>query len=148
MVIRDKRYIINELKSDITSGEVSLGLINDFRPMINSVIQVNVPTTGGTISYPVSVPVATTSIGISSIYPGVTISTATVTTDTWTNITAPTNPNPMTPIVTESGTDSWISDEGFGIINEDYSTQVIPIDFTYNNNDGSTYINTLNLSQV
>jgi len=35
LVIQDKRYIINTINSDITSGEVSLELINDFRPIIN-----------------------------------------------------------------------------------------------------------------
>ena len=34
LVIQDKRYIINSINSDITSGEVSLELINDFRPVI------------------------------------------------------------------------------------------------------------------
>jgi hypothetical protein len=33
LVIRDKRYIINEMKSDLTSGEVEFTLINDFRPL-------------------------------------------------------------------------------------------------------------------
>jgi hypothetical protein len=35
LVIQDKRYIINTINSDITTGEVSLELINDFRPVIN-----------------------------------------------------------------------------------------------------------------
>jgi hypothetical protein len=34
LVIQDKRYIINSINSDITTGEVSLELINDFRPVI------------------------------------------------------------------------------------------------------------------
>jgi hypothetical protein len=34
LVIQDKRYIINTINSDITTGEVSLELINDFRPII------------------------------------------------------------------------------------------------------------------
>ena len=35
LVIQDKRYMINSLNSDITTGEVSLELINDFRKVIN-----------------------------------------------------------------------------------------------------------------
>ena len=35
LVIQDKRYIINSINSDITTGEVSLELINDFRPVIS-----------------------------------------------------------------------------------------------------------------
>ena len=36
LVIQDKRYIINTINSDITTGEVSLELINDFRKIINT----------------------------------------------------------------------------------------------------------------
>lgn len=39
LIIRDKRYIINELKCNLTSGEVDLELINDFRPVVN----INIP---------------------------------------------------------------------------------------------------------
>jgi hypothetical protein len=35
LIIQDKRYIINTINSDITSGEVNLELINDFRPIFN-----------------------------------------------------------------------------------------------------------------
>ncbi|CAB4153386.1 hypothetical protein UFOVP622_17 [uncultured Caudovirales phage] len=35
LIIQDKRYIINTINSDITNGEVSLELINDFRPIFN-----------------------------------------------------------------------------------------------------------------
>jgi hypothetical protein len=35
LVIQDKRYTINTINSDITTGEVSLELISDFRPIIN-----------------------------------------------------------------------------------------------------------------
>jgi hypothetical protein len=39
LIIRDKRYIINEMKVNLTSGEVDLSLINDFRAVAN----VNIP---------------------------------------------------------------------------------------------------------
>lgn len=51
LIIRDKRYIINELKCNLTSGEVDLELINDFRPVVN----VNLPTVsalGTTVEVP------------------------------------------------------------------------------------------------
>jgi hypothetical protein len=34
LIIRDKRYIINEMKSDLTSGDTDFVLLHDFRPMI------------------------------------------------------------------------------------------------------------------
>jgi hypothetical protein len=39
LIIRDKRYVINEMKVNLTSGEVDLSLINDFRAVAN----VNIP---------------------------------------------------------------------------------------------------------
>lgn len=39
LIIRDKRYIINEMKVNLTSGEVDLSLINDFRAVAN----INIP---------------------------------------------------------------------------------------------------------
>ena len=39
LIIRDKRYIINEMKVNLTTGDVDLSLINDFRPVAN----VNIP---------------------------------------------------------------------------------------------------------
>jgi hypothetical protein len=39
LIIRDKRYVINEMKVNLTSGEVDLSLINDFRAVAN----INIP---------------------------------------------------------------------------------------------------------
>lgn len=50
LIIRDKRYIINDMQSNLTSGEVMLSLYLDFRPMINKVPFYNVPTTGGSVA--------------------------------------------------------------------------------------------------
>ncbi|CAB5218032.1 hypothetical protein UFOVP207_56 [uncultured Caudovirales phage] len=148
LVIRDKRYIINELKSDITSGEVSLGLINDFRPMINEVETVIIDSTGGTTTKWVGFNVNTVnSVDISTTYSGVTISDSNITAPSNVDITIPANSNTPTPIVGENGTDVLITADGWGIANEEGGQAVIPIDFTYNNNDGTSFVNTLNLYQ-
>lgn len=39
LIIRDKRYIINEMKVNLTTGDVDLALINDFRQVAN----INIP---------------------------------------------------------------------------------------------------------
>jgi hypothetical protein len=39
LIIRDKRYVINEMKVNLTTGEVDLSLINDFRAVAN----INIP---------------------------------------------------------------------------------------------------------
>jgi len=49
LVIRDKRYIINSMQSNLTTGEVNFQLILDFRPMVNSTQIPNVGVDGGDI---------------------------------------------------------------------------------------------------
>ena len=39
LIIRDKRYVINEMKVNLTTGDVDLSLINDFRAVAN----INIP---------------------------------------------------------------------------------------------------------
>jgi hypothetical protein len=49
LVIRDKRYIINSMQSNLTTGEVNFQLILDFRPMVNATQTPNVGVAGGDI---------------------------------------------------------------------------------------------------
>jgi hypothetical protein len=56
VIIRDKRYIINDMKSNLTSGEVDLSLYLDFRPMINKVPFFQVPTSGGSVATAINLP--------------------------------------------------------------------------------------------
>jgi hypothetical protein len=56
VIIRDKRYIINDIKSNLTSGEVDLSLYLDFRPMINKVPFYQTPTSGGSIATAINLP--------------------------------------------------------------------------------------------
>jgi hypothetical protein len=149
LIVRDKRYIINELKSDITSGEVSLTLVNDFRPMINDSITstIVIPSTGGTTTFPWAMPNGVISTTFSTPHPGATISPGSTTTSTSIAVTAPTNTNTPTPIWTESTTDVIITDDGWGIVNEESFGVVIPVDAVNLNNDGTTFTNTINLFQ-
>ena len=57
LIIRDKRYIINEMKSNLNTGDVDFQLIMDFRPVINSTIPIpKASTEGGDVNYPVNLP--------------------------------------------------------------------------------------------
>lgn len=57
LVIRDRRYIINEMKTNLTTGDADLQLILDFRPIVNSTNpNPKVSTEGGTIKYTISLP--------------------------------------------------------------------------------------------
>jgi hypothetical protein len=149
LIIRDKRYIINELKSDITSGEVDLALINDFRPMINdsTTETVIVPSGGGTTSFPWKVPNGAIDTTFTSPVSGVTFTPSTTTTNTTVGVTVPVNTNTPTPIWTESTTDNIITDDGYNIVNEQGSGVVVPIEATNTNFNGVTSVYTFNLFQ-
>ena len=57
LIIRDKRYIINEMKSNLNTGDVDFQLIMDFRPIKNSTIPIpKIATAGGNVNYPVNLP--------------------------------------------------------------------------------------------
>jgi len=53
LIIRDKRYIINDIKLDLTSGEATLTLYNDFRDVLNSDI-IEVDSEGEERDMPIS----------------------------------------------------------------------------------------------
>lgn len=55
LIIRDKRYIINEMKSDLTSGDTTFVLLHDFRTMI-PIFPFFIPQLGGNITVPILVP--------------------------------------------------------------------------------------------
>jgi hypothetical protein len=55
VIIRDKRYIINDMKSNLTNGEVDFSLYLDFRPMINTNIPIVEPN-GGTVFLAFNIP--------------------------------------------------------------------------------------------
>lgn len=149
LVIRDKRYIINELKTDITTGEVDLSLINDFRTMINRpALSSNVSSSGGVVSETFFVPsTLVSSATLSSPNSGVTFSETTITSTSAVDITIPANANTPSIIVSESGTDNIITDDGYGIVNEEGFQDIITIDINYNYYDGSTQVDTLNIYQ-
>ena len=75
LVIRDRRYIINEMKTNLTTGDVDLQLILDFRPVVNSTTpNPKVATSGGNVSYNVNLPNNATQVNLSCADRSVTFS--------------------------------------------------------------------------
>jgi hypothetical protein len=57
LVIRDRRYIINEMRTNLTTGDAELQLILDFRPIVNSTNpNPKVSTEGGSVKYLINLP--------------------------------------------------------------------------------------------
>lgn len=119
LIIRDKRYIINSMQSNLTTGEVNFELILDFRPMINSTYQPYVGIAGGTIAVPIDFVNGAISAEISTTVPDITIAPTTIDAPQYVDITLPPN---------TAGT-------------------VYPIDVTYTLNNGITELTNINIIQ-
>ena len=55
LIIRDKRYLINEMKTNLVTGETTFQLLNDFMPVLPARIintEPNVPRVGVPIIFP------------------------------------------------------------------------------------------------
>ena len=132
LIIRDKRYIINELKANLTTGEVTLVLINDFRKIVNT----TVPTQTGisTVLLPILVPNEVSSVAVATTSSGVTFSSASFTTSGLTTITIGASPTEYIAQTTEAGVEI-ITEDGFNVTYEGAAPRQIDINLT------STYIN-------
>ena len=93
LIIRDKRYMINEMQSDLTTGDVSFTLINDFA-QVNPIKLVDTPTgTGNTLRFAILFPNGSDTIDItkSANASNVTLSNPKFTTEGYLDVTVPIN---------------------------------------------------------
>jgi hypothetical protein len=93
LIIRDKRYLINEMQSDLTTGDVSFTLINDFA-QVKPIILVNTPTgTGNTLRFAILFTNGANVVDItkSANASNVTLSNAKFTSEGYLDVTVPTN---------------------------------------------------------
>jgi hypothetical protein len=144
ILIRDKRYIINEIKTETTTGDVDLVLLNDFR----SIKALNAPKTGKgvlTVTVGVLLPTGVTEVALDMGTTGVTASAATITTDTDVVFTYPVV-TPSYTIIAEN-TDDLITEFNQYLRGEEGNTNVYDIELTYTNEDGSTEVDILTLTQ-
>ena len=146
LVIKDKRYLINSISSELTNGKVNLELINDFRPVRNTTDLYSVWDLGGAITIDVGVRTKAKSSNLSTVTPGVTFSTSTITTDTNVVVTIPTNADPITEFTTEEGY-TLITDDSFILRSEQGNDNVIVIDVDETMVDGSTDSYEINIVQ-
>ncbi len=132
LIIRDKRYIINELKANLTTGEVTLVLINDFRKVLNTIVPVQ--TGISTVELPILVPNEVSSVAVATTSSGVTFSSASFTTSGLVTVTMGASPTEFIALTSEAGVEI-VSEELFNITYEGAAPRQIDINLT------STYIN-------
>ena len=93
LIIRDKRYLINEMQSDLTTGDVSFTLINDFAE-VKPIKLVNTPTgTGNTLRFAILFTNGANVVDItkSANASNVTLSNAKFSAEGYLDVTVPTN---------------------------------------------------------
>ena len=89
LIIRDKRYMINEMQSDLTTGDVSFTLINDFA-QVKPIKLVDTPTgTGNTLRFAILFTNGATQVRISKSAGDVTLSSVLFTAEAYLDVTVP-----------------------------------------------------------
>jgi hypothetical protein len=134
IIIRDKRYIINEMKSNLTTGDVDFTLYLDFRPvsggLLNGGKPIELDESAQCVDVRVDLPNGAIQADLTCVTAGVTITPSTLTADGVVEICVPANPNPRTQLITEDNFD-FITEEFENIITEETETQVITVVVTY-----------------
>lgn len=140
LIIRDKRYVINEMKSNLTTGEVNFTLLHDFRPLRRRrviIIKPNVTIHKEPILFPNGVIQADIDVTGTSI----TADLYTMTGETEVTFTIPVNPNPVTEIVSEDGVNLLVSEDGADVIvAEPYTINIETVTLTYTYANGNTEV--------
>jgi len=145
LIIRDKRYIINEMKSELTSGDVTFVLILDFRAM-NAITTSPVPKPSGTITVPILVGNQVTKITIDVGTTGVTADKYIVTTDDKVLFTYPENTSDFFLIAAEDSA-TITSEELIALRSEQGGGKVYQITLTTEYENGDLDYSTLYIIQ-
>jgi len=145
LIIRDKRYIINEIKTNAATGDVDLVLLLDFRRLR----ALKVPTVGkgiGSVSFPILIGNQMKSATIDLGSTGITASSTYITSDTYVTFTFPST-TPSYTIIAENTDDIITEVGGFYFRSEENNTIVYDIVIQYEYEDGTTENDTLILTQ-
>jgi hypothetical protein len=145
LIIRDKRYIINEMKSNLTNGEVNFSLYLDFRPLIAQDI-LNPDADAQCLDVRINMPNKAVSATITTSFAGVTITPSTITSSQAIEVCIPANPNTPSFILAENS-DFLMTEVLQNFITENSSTQVITLTVTYTFSDGSQASNQIIITQ-
>jgi hypothetical protein len=155
VIIRDKRYMIESMKSNLNTGDVDLVLINDFRELIADggiLPEVIVPDNNAQcLNIDILFPNDAVSATVTTTTSGVTITPSTLTSEGRTRVCLPVN-TATDVFVTEDGTDD-ITDENAGSIatkqlrTEGASDTVIILVVTYTFSNGTTAANQIFIQQ-
>jgi hypothetical protein len=140
LVIEDKRYLINDYKTNLTTGMVNLTLLQDFRTILQPLI-FNMPETAICFEAMIFIPNDANSFELTTETAGVTITPDNASVDSLIEICIPTSTE--ITITTESEIDITTEDEEL-LITEDSPTPTITILVTFDNGTTNEIIITRN----
>jgi hypothetical protein len=145
LIIRDKRYIINEMKSNLTNGEVNFSLYLDFRPLQAQDILKPDPNSQ-CLDVKINMPNGAVSATITTTFPGVTITPSTITTSQSIEVCIPANPNSTSFLLAENN-NFIISEILQNLITEESSSQIIILSVTYTFSNGNQVFDQIIIDQ-
>jgi hypothetical protein len=140
LVIEDKRYLINDYKTNLTTGMVNLTLLEDFRTILQPLI-FNMPESAICFEAMIFIPNDANSFELTTETAGVTITPDNANVDSLIEICIPTSGE--TAITTESEIDITTED-GEVLITEDSGASTITILVTFDNGTTNEIIITRN----
>jgi hypothetical protein len=145
LIIRDNRYIINEMKSNLTTGEVNFSLYLDFRPITSG--KPIIPSFDAQcLNVPINMVNKSVSATITTTTGGVTITPSTITSSQNIVVCIPENTN-STQFILAENSDPIITEDFLNLITENSSVQVIILTVTYTLIDGSQFANQITILQ-
>lgn len=158
VIIRDKRYIINNIKTSLTSGEATLTLINDFRRMIaDGVPPLNPPIKPDPSAQCLDVRIPFIKNAVSCTLSecsnpsvaGVTITPSTITQEQSVEICIPENSGTDEYIIAEPSNEIITTeiDSDFIVTEESEGTRLIIICVTYTLSNGDIVSNQIYIEQ-
>ena len=137
VIIRDKRYVINEMKSNLTTGEVNLVLLLDFRRLVRRRPKWTIPSAGLTLKSPVIMPNGATEFNIDEGATGIVATPDRGFNDANVQFVIPPNANGGYLLMTEDG-DNLDTEDYYNLRSEEGTPEVLNLQITYDFPDGST----------
>ena len=137
VIIRDKRYVINEMKSNLTTGEVNLVLLLDFRRIKRRRPKWSIPSAGLTLKSPVVMPNGAIEFNIDEGATGIVATPDRGFDDANIQFVIPPNANGGYLLMTEDG-DNLDTEDYNNLRSEEGTPQILNIEITYDFPDGTT----------
>jgi len=150
LIIRDKRYIIESMKSNINSGDVDLVLINDFRPLLPE-LTISQPIKPSEVAQCVDVrilfPNGVVQADVTCSNPSVTITPSTLTSEGTVEVCIPDNPNTTTVLKTEDDLDYINTEDLDRVRTEGGTIELYTLVVTYTFSNGTQTSNQIFIQQ-